>query len=195
MNWVDLAVLAVLALSGLLAFMRGFVREALGIGAWVVAVLAASPYGAFPYVQPWARQHINDPSTADLVAFGSVFLVVLIVMWMIAGAVSSAVRATVLGGLDRTLGLVFGLARGAALVAVAYMVGSWLFPVEQWPAPVIEARSLPAVHRGAVWIAAQIPPAYRPSVAAPPTGRPTSSASLLQSKPDGRAVSTRSARE
>jgi membrane protein required for colicin V production len=187
MNWVDLVVLAVLALSGLLAFMRGLVREALGLGAWVVAGLAASSYGAFPYVLPWV--------TANIVAFGGVFVLVLIMMWMVAGALSSLVRGSMLGGLDRTLGLVFGLARGAVLLAVAYVLAGMAIPAEQWPAPVIDARSLPAVHRGAEWIAAQIPPAYRPVVAAPPTGRATTSASLLQSKPDGRALSARPARE
>ena len=84
MNWVDLAVLAVVALSGLLAFMRGLVREVLGVGAWIAAALVASPYGVFPYVQPWVRQQFAEPSVADAIAFGAVFLAVLIVLWLIA---------------------------------------------------------------------------------------------------------------
>ena len=195
MNWVDLVVLAVLALSGLLAFARGLVREVLGLGAWVVAAFVASPYGAFPYVQPWVRQQFSDPTTADIVAFGGVFLVTLIVLWMIAGAVSSAIRGSALGGLDRTLGLVFGLVRGAVLLAVAYVLVGMAIPIAQWPEPVVEARSLPLVHRGAVWLAEQVPPTYRPAVAAPPAGRPTTAASLLQSSPTGRAAGARPVRD
>lgn len=191
MNWVDLVVLAVLALSGLLAFMRGLVREALGIGAWVLAALIASPYGVFPHIQPYVRQQFNDPATADIVAFGGVFLVALIVLWMIAGIVGNLVRGSVLGGLDRTLGLVFGLARGAVLLAVAYVLAGIALPAEQWPAPVQEARSLPLVHRAAVWLSDQVPAAYRPKVADPPAGRPTTAASLLQPAPSGRAQDSR----
>lgn len=195
MNWVDLVVLAVLALSGLLAFMRGLVREVLGLGAWVIAGLVASSYGLLPTVQPYVRKQFSDTTTADIVAFGGVFVVTLIVLWMLASALSSAVRGSVLGGLDRTLGLVFGLARGVALVAVLYVVVGIAIPVDQWPPAVTDAASLPTVHRGAEWIAAQMPQAYRPTVAPPPTGRPTTSASLLQPKPSGRALGPRAGRE
>ena len=194
MNWVDLVMLAVLALSALLAFMRGLVREVLGVAAWVLAALVASPYGVFPMVQPWVRQQFPDPTTADIVAFGTVFLIVLIVLWLIAGIIARTVQDSALGGLDRTLGLVFGLARGAALLAVAYILVGMAIPVANWPEPVIEARALPLVHRGATWIAEQIPPTYRPAVTAPPAGRPTTAASLLQSQPTGRA-GARPARE
>lgn len=195
MNWVDLVVLAVLLLSGLLAFLRGLVREVLGLGAWVIAGLVASPYGVFPFVQPWMRQQFSDQTTADIVAFGGVFLIVLIVLWIVAGTISSLVRGSPLGGLDRTLGLVFGLARGAVIVSVLYVLAGIAIPVEQWPAPVVEARSLPTVHRGAEWLADKVPAAYRPAVAQPPTGRPTTAAALLQSSPTGRANGTRPVRE
>ena len=195
MNWVDLVVLAVLALSGLLAFMRGLVREVLGLGAWVLAGLAASPYGAFPYVQPWMRQQFSDPTTADIVGFAGVFVIVLVVLWMVAGIVGSAVRGSVLGGLDRTLGLVFGLARGGVMVAVAYVLVGMVIPVEQWPSPVLEARALPTVYRGAAWISDQVPEAFRPKVATPPAGRPTTASALLQSSPTGRAIGTRPTRD
>ena len=195
MNWVDLVVLAVLAVSGLLAFMRGLVREVLGVGAWVIAGLAASSYGAFPYVEPWVRQQFSDPTTAGIVAFGGVFLVVLVVCWLLASSVAGAIQRSALGGLDRTLGLVFGLARGAVLVVALYILVGIAIPIEQWPPPVMEARALPTVHRGAVWLAEHVPAQYRPSVAAPPAGRPATAAALLQSSPTGRALGSRPARD
>ena len=195
MNWVDIVVLAVLALSGLLAFMRGLVREVLGASAWVLAAVAASPLGAFPYAQPWVRQQFSDPKVADAVAFGGVFLIVLIVLWLIARTISNAVRDSALGGLDRTLGLVFGIARGAALLVAAYILAGTAIAVDQWPAPVLDARSLPAIYRGAEWVAAQLPPPYRPSVARPPIGRPTTAAGLLRANPVGRALGARPAHE
>ncbi len=195
MNWVDLALLGVVVLSGLLAFMRGLVREVLGLGAWLIAGAVASPYGVFPLVQPWMRQQFADPTTADIVAFGGVFVIVLVVLWIIASILSGVVRGSVLGGLDRTLGLVFGLARGGVVLAVVYILGSMALPVEQWPPPVLEARALPLMYRGAEWLAGQMPTGYRPAVGAPPSGRPTTSASLLQSNPTGRAFSAARTRE
>ena len=195
MNWVDLVVLAVLALSGLLAFMRGLVREVLGLGAWLLAAFIASPYGVFPRVQPWMRQQFTDPTTSDIVAFGSVFIVSLVILWIIAGSLSSLVRDSALGGLDRTLGLVFGLARGAVLVAVMYVLVGMAVPAEQWPQPILQARALPTVYHGAEWLAAQMPPGYRPTVTPPPADKPTTSADLLQSRPEGRALGPRTSRD
>jgi len=195
MNWVDLVVLAVILLSGLLAFMRGFVREALGLGAWLVAAFVASPYGVFPYVAPWARQQFADSTLADTVAYAGVFLIVLIALSVLANSLSNFVHYSALGGLDRTLGLVFGLVRGAVLLAIAYILVGMAVPVDQWPPAVLDARSLPAIYRGAAWIVAELPAAYRPALAAPPPGRSTSAASLFQPNPVGRALGARPSHE
>ncbi len=195
MNWVDLAVLALVLVSGLLGAMRGLVREVLGIAAWVAAAFAAGPYGAFRFVAPWVRRQVSDPGIADAVAFGGVFLIVLIVLWLVVRAVSNVVRGSALGGLDRTLGLVFGLGRGAALLVVAYILLGIGLAIDQWPTPILEARSLSVIHHGAEWLADQLPPTYRPAVARPPLGRSATAASLLRANPVGRALGARPSRE
>ncbi|MDT7949901.1 MAG: CvpA family protein [Acetobacteraceae bacterium] len=194
MNWVDLVVLGVILISGLLAFARGLVREALGLGAWAIAAYVASPLGVFPLVQPWARMQVRDTALADTLAFVGVFVIVLILLSLLAGAIASAVRGSALGSLDRTLGLVFGLLRGAALVCVAYILAGLAVPMNQWPAPVLDARSLPFVYRGAAWASDQMPPGFRPVVAVPP-GRVTNSAELLHANPVGRALGARPTRD
>ncbi len=192
MNWVDLVVLGVILLSGLLALARGFLREVLGLGAWIAAGFVA--YELSPLIQPWARQQTTDPALADTAAFLGIFVVVLIVLSIVAGIVGGSIRGTVLGGLDRTLGLVFGLVRGAVLVCAAYIVVGLAIAVDQWPAPVLGARALPLVYRGATLIVDHVPTGYRPAVAAPP-GHPTSAAALMQANPVGRALGARPARE
>ena len=195
MNWVDVAVLAVLALSALLALARGLVREVLGVGAWLGAALIASPYGVFPLVQPWMRGQFSDPATADIVAFGGVFLVALIVLWLVAGALSGFVQRSALGGLDRTLGLVFGLARGVVILGAVYVLAGIALPPEQWPPPVAQARAMPLLSQTAAWIANFIPAQYRPAVMPPPAAPRAASADLLQSQPAGRALGARPSRE
>lgn len=193
MNWVDLAVLGLIAVSGLMGFVRGLVREVLGVAAWVGA--AAAAIASFGTVAPIVRGSVTDPTAADAVALGAVFLVVLIVLWIVARKASAAVQRSAVSGLDRTLGLVFGVGRGAALVVIAYILGGLVLPADQWPAPVLEARSLPTLYRGAAWAVAQLPPAYRPTVTPPPPGRAASAAALLHANPVGRATGPRPPRE
>jgi len=186
MNWVDYTVLGVLAASGLLAFLRGCVREVLGLGAWGGAAVAG--LWALPYTRPRAKEWIPMPELVDPAAFAVAFLVALIVLLIVAHWIGVLVRRSVLGGLDRTLGLVFGLARGAALVVFAYVGAGMLVPIERWPEPVLLARSLPLVFRGADWLVPLVPPAYRPHVYPPPEGKPTTAAALLHANPQGSAT-------
>ena len=192
MNWVDAAILAVVACSGLWGFLRGMVREVLGLAAWVAAGIAAAWF--YPDALALARKAIANPDVANPVAFGAVFLVVLIVFSLIARILAGAVRRSVLGGLDRTLGLLYGLARGAVLAIIAYVVAGTVEPVGHWPDAALEARTMPSIYLGAAWAARQVPPAYRPIVAAPPAGRTESSAELLHANPVGRAVGAQPAR-
>ena len=190
MNWIDLLVVAIVAVSALLAFLRGFVREALGIGAWIGAALVA--WWAFPYSQSRAREMISGyPELADLAAFAAVFVVALILLSIVAGMVGGLVRTSILSGIDRTLGIVFGLVRGAAIVVAAYIALSIVVPPDHWPPPLLQARSLPYAYEGAAWAASQVPEAYRPAIKPPPAGAETRAEDLFQSRPSGRALARR----
>ena len=186
MTWVDLVVLAVLAVSAALAFMRGFVREILGLAGWVGAV-AAAVWG-LPLVRPRLLHWLHPSPWIDPVAFVVIFLVALIILLPIAGVIGRAVRNSPLGGLDRTVGLVFGLVRGAALVIIAYIGAGMVLPVDQWPEPVQQARLLWPAFLGARWTVDHLPSSYRPRVYTPPSGRATTAQALLQPVPQGSAV-------
>jgi len=194
MTWVDLAVFGFLGVSGLLAFARGFVREVLGIGAWVGAVAAAIV--ALPTMRGYVRHWFQRPDWVDPVSFIVVFLTSLIVLIMIAGVLGRAVRRSALGGVDRTLGLVFGLARGAAVVIVAYILGQMVFPIERWPDAVLNARTLTPAYEAARWVREQLPETYRPhTLDPPPAGREATAEALLHANPQGRATGKQPERE
>lgn len=186
MTWVDFAVLGVLAVSGLLAFLRGFVREILGIGAWVGAALAAAWGVQFTRVP--LERWIDNPTWVEPVGLLGIFLVTLIVLLLIARLVGGMVRGSPLGGVDRTLGLLFGLARGAALVILAYILAGMAVPLTHWPNPVLEARTLTPAYEGARWAVERLPVRFRPPVPAPPAGPRTSADALLRAAPQGRAI-------
>ncbi len=187
MNWVDFAVLAVVAVSALLAFLRGLVREVAGVGAWVGAALIAIWGG--PFLMPRMRVWTANATFSDPLAYAAVFLVALILLSIVAAQLGALVRGSVLGSLDRTAGVAFGIARGFLLVIVAYIGAGLLVVPGRWPDPVLQARLLPFVYEGAVWVAAQIPPAYRPSVPPPPEAAHTNPAAFLQLPAKGRATS------
>lgn len=171
MNWVDLVVLALLVLSGLIGLMRGGAREVLGLCAWVgAAVLATRLY---PQGLPLSRRLIGDDAVADPVAFLVVFVVLLIAFLLVAAALGSLVRGSLLGSLDRLVGGAFGLVRGFAVLVVAYLVVISLLPATDWPQSVRESRSLFYVHQGAVFVAARLPDRFRPNLGPTSTEGPT----------------------
>jgi membrane protein required for colicin V production len=153
---VDLALVAVLAISALLAFFRGFVREVLSIGAWIGAIVAT--IYAFPYAQPYMREQIEIALLADAVTGLAIFIVALVILTVISHSLSRNVRDSALGAVDRSLGLLFGLLRGAVLICAAYLAMSWAIPMEEdRPEWILNARSTPLVAQGAEFLASLLP--------------------------------------
>lgn len=186
MNWVDLIVIAVLAISAVLAFLRGFVREVLGVGAWVGAALFAA--NTVDLVRARFHEWLGGAEFGDPAAWVAMFLLALVVLSIITGMLARLVRDSGLGGPDRTVGVAYGLVRGAALLVVAYVVGGFLIAPERWPPPVQHAASLPYIYQGAKWVASLLPEKYRPPVPLPPEGVVPKASELFQSTPQGRAV-------
>lgn len=158
-NPVDLAIIVILVISALLAFFRGLVHEVLGVGAWIGAALVTL-YAYLP-VQQIARQFIAVELVADIAAGAGLFLVCLIVFSLISRALGQRVRESGLGALDRTLGIVFGLVRGAVIVCLAWIALTWLMPPEEHPSWLREARALPLVAAGADMLRALTPAELR----------------------------------
>ena len=154
-SFTDGLVVGIILLSGLFAFFRGFVREALAIGTWIGAAFAAL-YG-FKYARPIARQFITVERIADVTAAAVLFITALIVLSIISGPISRRVQASALSALDRSLGFLFGLARGAVIVCLALLVVNWAIPKDQRPDWITSARTLPAIETGAQWLLNLLP--------------------------------------
>ncbi len=157
MNMVDLIVILVILLSAVLALMRGFVSEVLSVGGWVGAVIAT--IYALPQLQPYMRAHVSPEMLADGMVIAGVFILTLAVLSVIAHEVSKSVRDSALGALDRSLGLMFGVARGALLVCLAWMTAVWLMPDREkdQPAWLREAKTRPLAETGAAWLRSIVP--------------------------------------
>ncbi|MDA0675754.1 MAG: CvpA family protein [Proteobacteria bacterium] len=154
-NGVDLIVLAVLAVSAVLAWGRGFVHEVLAIGGWIGAIFVT--IYAFPYVRPFARQLIAIELLADIAAGMVIFVVSLGVFSIVTRALSRRVQDSVLNILDRSLGFLFGLARGVVLVGLAYIGLEWMMPPSEHPQWLRNARAMPAVEITADTLRSMVP--------------------------------------
>ena len=130
MTGLDYAVLAVLALSTAWGVWRGLVREVISLAGWVGAFLAANLLA-----EPLAEalpQSIANPDLRMIVAFVAIFVVTLTLATLAAIALSKALKASGLGGLDRTLGGLFGVARGV-LIALLFALVAGLTSLPQHP--------------------------------------------------------------
>ncbi len=146
---LDIALAAIMIISGLLALMRGFTREVLSLLAWAAAGLAAWWAINTPELVAIAKPYIQQEKVAVIATGGVVFLVVLIIMSLISVRIGDLVLDSAAGGFDRTLGLIYGLARGLLLVVIAYMFYVWLVPAEKQQDWVRNARSLPLIRSSA----------------------------------------------
>lgn len=124
---IDGIVAAVIILSAILAYARGFVRESLSILGWVGAAVVAFLFaaavrpliGQIPYLD---RLLADSCELATIAAFAVVFAIALVLFSIITPLFSSVVQRSALGGVDQGMGFLFGVARGVLLVAVAFIV-------------------------------------------------------------------------
>ena len=130
MTIFDAAVIFVIALSTLFAFVRGVVRELIALIAWVVGFIAALAFT--PTVGSWIPD-FGHPALRYLIAFAAILIAALILGALIAYPLVRAIQAAGLGFVDRFLGSIFGLARGLLLVVAFVLVaGLTALPRADW---------------------------------------------------------------
>ena len=123
--------------------MREVFSLASWIGAAVIAWLAFAPLAAL------LSQYLQPLLLARIAAGAGGFLVALVLLSVIAGRIAGRVERSSHSALDRALGFLFGIVRGAVIICALYLVGARLVPPDHQPGWVKEARSIPLVAAGA----------------------------------------------
>ncbi len=141
---LDGILIVIMLISAILAMIRGFSREVFSIISWAVAAVAALYFykALSPTVGNLIPSIAANKLVADAIAAISIFLVVLIIVSYLTMLVADMIIDSRIGVLDRTLGFIFGAARGALLVIVTLMGFLWLAN-EQEPDWVANAKSKP----------------------------------------------------
>ncbi len=132
MAGADYLIVAVLAVSVVVGFARGFIREAIALAAWIIGVWLAWKFPQLVY--PWLGGAVAETPARDWAARTIIVVVALLLGAMVGAIVSWTVRAAVvLATVDRIVGVIFGAVRGVLIVAVLVLVGQALhLDSERW---------------------------------------------------------------
>ncbi len=130
MVWIDIAIIALIVLSALLSLFRGFVKEALALASWLVALWVSMLF--YEDLAVVMSQWIAEPSLQNIAAFSILFIGVLLLGALVNYLVSKLVVKTGLAATDRMLGVLFGVARGGFIVAIVVLFAG-LTPLPQDP--------------------------------------------------------------
>ncbi len=154
MNWVDYGIVGLIGLSALISLMRGFVREALSLAGWILAL-----WVALTFTRELAERlppSLSVPSVRLAVAFLALFLAALLLTALVNFLAVQLVEKTGLSGTDRMLGVLFGVARGAVIVAILVLLaGFTALPRDPWWGG---SLLLPEFQQLALWIRGFLPP-------------------------------------
>jgi membrane protein required for colicin V production len=144
LNNLDYIVIGIVLLSGLLALMRGLLREVFSIIAWVGAYYASVKYHALAL--PTVQHYVKNDKAAEWAAIAAVFVIALIALMLVGTAICSFLRGRGLTAIDRSLGFVYGVLRGAVVVCLIYLGATMiLWPDIDQPAPPPPAEEVAAI--------------------------------------------------
>lgn len=153
MHVIDLLVVGVISASALIGLFRGFFPELLSLLTWIVAIWAGWNFSGL--VEPYVAGKLNSPFLELWVSRGVLFVSVLLIGGLIGQLVALVIRKTGLSGTDRSLGLLFGLLRGAVIFGVAILFAGMLNLSEEtwWN----ESKAIPYGVQIADWIHSMLP--------------------------------------
>ena len=152
---LDIGLLVVMLISGILAMVRGFMREILSIAAWLIAA-AVTLYG-YARAESYVRDYVTNDLLAKGIAIGGLFLLTLLIVSLFTIKISDLVLDSRVGALDRSLGFLFGLARGLIIMVVAFLFFAWLVPAKSQPEWVTGARSRVVLQATGDWLLSILP--------------------------------------
>ena len=152
---LDYAIIAVLLVSASLSLIRGFTKEVLSITGWIVSGYAAIFFG--PSIKPLLANYVKIDWVVNGGAMLIVFLLTLIAFSIGGSFIAKSMKASPLGPLDRTMGVIFGGLRGVFIVCMAYLGVSAVIPEDDHPGFIKDAKLRPMLQTGSKAVVALVP--------------------------------------
>ncbi len=155
MTIFDGIILGVTLLSALMGLVRGLTREVLGLLSWVGGV--SLTFICMPFVQIIARRYIQNGMMADVAAAVGLFVIFLILFSMISHVLTGFIKDSILGGIDRSLGFLFGVSRAIVIFCVFQLMVSCFIPRHKYPIDFQHNRFAPMIYKGGDLIMSLLP--------------------------------------
>lgn len=153
MNWVDFVVIAIVVFSAVVGLVRGFVKETFSLVTWVGAFVVAVIFSAD--IQKLLVHYVPGDQLRLVLAFAALFAATLLFGIVIGHLFTRAVEGSHLASIDRSLGLLFGIARGYVAVSALVVAASFTnVPRTPWWH---HSQLLPLTRPLAVWITRHLP--------------------------------------
>ena len=131
MGWFDLTIIAIILVSMLFGLVRGFVKESISLASWILSGFIAIRY--FSPLSEILLPYFESPTLRSGIAFAALFVITLIIGAIVNFMASQMVSKTGLSGTDKTLGMIFGMARGAFIIALLVLLADFTpMPNESW---------------------------------------------------------------
>ena len=153
---IDLIIMAILIISVIFAFYRGLLRELLGITSWILAGLGAI-WSYNPFLN-FFTSRVEKVQTWTITSTVMVALIILIIMTLINSHITGKLRKSSLSGLDRLLGVGFGILRAGLLIVLAWLfMRQMMFTPERSAEIQKENVAIPYMNQGADWLEKLLP--------------------------------------
>lgn len=141
-DWVVISIVGLLGIAGLV---RGFTHEALSLAGWIIAIVVVRLF--HQDVTLWLAPRVGGDASGAIIAFLLLFFGTVLVARLIAGAAGGFAKRSLLGPMDRVLGLGFGALKGLILSSVLFLLAQFstgLFdPDQRLPDWLVESRTAP----------------------------------------------------
>lgn len=131
LNNLDVIILIIILISALIALNRGLVKEVLSIVGWVLGLWVVAI--SISYIKPIAEKFVESSTMAGALSAVCV-LVAFFIFWIfVSSSIVGKIRSSKLSGMDRFMGLSFGILRAFLLIALLYILISWIMPKDEQP--------------------------------------------------------------
>jgi len=130
MTTVDIVMFIIVFLSVVVSIIRGFVKEALSVVIWILAVVVAVKY--YGNLDAKLINTIQSPSVRLVSAFVVLFIATLFLGALLNRFIGVIIKSTGLGGTDKLLGAFFGIVRGVLIVVALVVLAENTMPQEEW---------------------------------------------------------------
>ena len=160
MNWADFTILGIIVVSVLIGVWRGFIREALSLVGWVLAVWVTLTYSE--RLEQWLRPQIENHALRMAVAVALLFILTMLLVVLINHLLTTLVNKAMLSMPNRLPGLAFGILRGGLLVTVLVLLaGLTNVPREPWWR---QSMLIPYFQDAAIWSRSWLPQEFAKNI-------------------------------